>query len=261
MSKEMIFIGPYNSAGIPRGGDEHKNRVLFEALKDRYKLQLFDTYNWKMKPLRIFRFLIMLKIKKYDSIIISSSSVSAYRFICLLKLFQISLDNIYYFVIGGNLPKLIKENKYDLSIYSELNSIFAESIEMRNRLADFGLKNVIYLPNFKKFNLNSSFSRKLSGNSFVYLGRVHESKGILEIFKASRILQTRDVDHSITIFGPIDDKFKQTFERLLEKTDFIVYGGILNLSDEKADDSYQILADNLALLFLRIGMGKDFLGF
>lgn len=252
----LLFLGAINEGNVPRGGEEYKNQMLYQKLKlEDFKVEFIDTHLWSRKPMIWFKILLNVFVKRYDSIIISASSVSTFRFLKIIRLFRPSiLNKITYLVVGGYYPQGIKEKKFDWRVYINLKNIVVQGNLLKNiLLGHSNLTNVKVLPNFKSLtNFKAQLLNKDDIFRFVYVGRISKSKGINEILEAITILKAKDFNFHVTFYGPVEDTFN------LESSN-ASYGGILDIQTN-SNEVYAKLSTYNVMLFPTYWKGEGFPG-
>jgi len=243
--KKTIFIGPINLGGIPQGGDQYKNQEFINYLvsQDNIELSFIDTFNWK-KSLKVWigLFYYLNPMIRYDSIVVSASTLSALKVIRWIGLFR-SLRNVTYWVVGGELQDVISEDILKYAFLKQLNRIVVQTKTMKEKLN--GFQNVERLPNFKRINIqraearikNFEASNSEKNLKLVFMSRITESKGVRNIFEAEKYLN-KQVE--IDFFGPLEPSFKDEFYSFLGKHDNMRYLGFLDMKDGIEDNLDQL---------------------
>ncbi len=252
----LLFLGAINEGNVPRGGEEFKNQMLYHKLKqEAFKVEFIDTHFWSKKPMIWFNILLNVFVKRYDSIIISASSVSTYRLLKIIRFFRPSiLNKITYLVVGGYFPQGIKEKKFDWRVYLHLKNIVVQGNLLKNTLLGHSnLSNVKVLPNFKSFiKFKAQLLNKDNIFRFVYVGRISKSKGIGEILEAITLLKAKHSNFYVTFYGPVEDTFK------LESSN-ARYGGIFDIQSN-SNEVYAKLSTYNVMLFPTYWKGEGFPG-
>ena len=252
----LLFLGAINEGNVPRGGEEFKNQMLYHKLKlEALKVEFIDTHFWSRKPMIWFKILLNVFVRRYDSIIISASSVSTYRLLKIIRFFRPSiLNKITYLVVGGYFPQGIKEKKFDWRVYIHLKNILVQGNLLKNiLLGHSNLSNVKVSPNFKTFtNFKPQLLNKDNIFRFVYVGRISKSKGIGEILAAIAFLKAKDFNFHVTFYGPVEDIFA------LESSNSS-YGGILDIQ-ANSNEVYAKLSTYNVMLFPTYWKGEGFPG-
>jgi glycosyltransferase involved in cell wall biosynthesis len=256
---KLLFIGAININQSPKGGEEYKNQLIFEKIHvvDNNKSYV-DTHNWKTKPKILLRLIFKLFFNNWDSILLSTSSQSAYNLILLIHLFKPKLLNkLTYLVVGGYFPEGVKNKVFKWEKYSELKCIIVQGDILKKRLLDYSkLNNVKVVPNFKKFTNSISIELiSVTKFKFVFIGRISKAKGIMEIIEATNILKKENpiLDFQVDLFGPSEEKVE--FPENLP----IKYKGYLDIMN-KQKESYNLLSQYSCMLFPTYWKGEGFPG-
>ena len=101
-----------------------------------------------------FLFRCFAGIKKSENVIIMPAQNGVKIFIPLFVFInKFYKRKIFYIVIGGWLPHLIKDKTYLLNKLKELDKIFVETNKMKEQLEKINIKNVEILVNFKNIKI------------------------------------------------------------------------------------------------------------
>jgi glycosyltransferase involved in cell wall biosynthesis len=251
--KKSFFIGPVNRNSHPNGGDQFKNRILFDILKGIIKeIVLIDTSTiyGRLKLLWLF---IFEKTGQIDKLVISASTISSYNLIKLLN--EKTRWQTTYFVMGGALPGIIKSNNFKPCIYNGLKNVLVQGETIRAELLNFGISSKV-LHNFKHrvygYKLKPNF-QNINKLHLVFVSRVTEDKGVFNILEALNDLSNEHI--SCTFFGPCDEDMKEA----ILKNKYSLYGGYLNFYS-KPEESYCKLAEFDAMVFPTKWHGEGFPG-
>lgn len=252
----ILLIGAINENHKPLGGEEYKNQLILKKIKctPHIQFEYVDTYRWKYKPIIIWSLFAKVFSGRFDTILISASSVSTYRFLQLVGFLRMNqLVKVTYLVIGGYFPEGIKLKRFNWKYYNSLKSIIVEGAILKNTLEiNSGLTNVKVLPNFKEFQ-EVVLPRSNSDNDlfkFVFVGRISESKGVQLILDAVQILNKQDIQ--VDFYGPQEDEFDFNHPQ-------VFYKGYLDFIS-KPHESYDILKEYDCMLFPTFWKGEGFPG-
>ena len=140
-----------------------------------------------------------LLIKSCENIIIMPASNGIKVFIPLFsKMNRIFHKKLHYVVIGGWLPKLLRNNIQLISGLKDFEGIFVETYSMVNALNKLGLNNVHYLPNFKR--LNNLDEREL----------VYSYKEPYKLCTFSRVMKEKGIEDAINVVKTINNSLKNS---------------------------------------------------
>ncbi len=253
---KLLFIGGINNKKPPRGGEEFKNQlILKKSVIENLTLTIVDTTKWKVRPETWIRLFIAILFSDFDKIVISASSVSSYKLIKLIGFIRPSLlQKISYLVVGGYFPEAIERKIFNWEKYRKLKNIVVQGNELKNRLLmNTKLDNISVLSNFKEFpDLEIIKLNSTKAFQFVFVGRISQGKGIMEIIKASEILKLQNINFCIDFYGPVEDQFPLN-------NGILNYKGFLDIQGDPVK-SYTMLAEYDCMLFPTYWMGEGFPG-
>jgi glycosyltransferase involved in cell wall biosynthesis len=247
----MIFVGPIARNKPPKGGDHFKNRLLLEILLSLdFRVSIIDTSNI-LGRIQLVLFLALERVWEVDNLFISASSASTYRFID--KLSKRTRNRTSYFVMGGALPQMIRNNNFSPSKYNSLKHIVVQGETIKADLYSLGIKSEV-LSNFKhRANFAELTERNRKQLRLVFVSRITESKGVLTILDALQTISKDTID--CTFFGPCDLDMKE----VISNNAFAHYGGYLDFYSNP-EESYSNLAEYDAMVFPTKWHGEGFPG-
>ncbi len=245
-------------------GQTIKTKILTEELEKHFgkdAIKTIDTYDWKRNPLLLL-YKCYLLMKRCENIIIMPASKGIKVFIPLFsKMNRIFHRKLHYVVIGGWLPKLLRNNPKLVTGLKDFTGIYVETHSMIDVLNKSGLNNVHYLPNFKRLN-------NLDERELVYsykepyklctFSRVMKEKGIEDAINVVKTINNslKKIVFTLDIYGQIDKNYKEQFEKIIEVSpSYISYKGIVNYSK-----SVEVIKNYFALVFPTYYVGEGFAG-
>lgn len=250
---KVCVCGHFGGDNNFNDGQTVKTKNIHKALVKKYgseNILVVDTYNWKKHPIS---FLNECKngLKDSENLIMlpAHNGVKVFipLFTCLNKKYK---RKIFYAVVGGWLPELVKDKKWLLNSAKKLTKVFVETNKMKNSLNELGLDNVEILLNFKDITplkeeeLNYSYEKPYKLCTF---SRVMQEKGIEDAIDVIKKIneEEKETIYSLDIYGPIDTEYSERF-RELEKSfpDYIKYKGCVD-----SDKSVEVLKEYYLLLF------------
>jgi glycosyltransferase involved in cell wall biosynthesis len=248
----QLLVAGINLHKKPEGGEHYKNHLIHDFFVTSSNITTLDTHYWRSNPWILFKLFYLLLVKNnWDKIIVSVTPQSALRIIQILcTLSPINAKKIVYFVIGGNLPKMLDSSM--VVKMNKINRMIVEGQKIKKELIDIGINTKIdVLPNFKRVERIEIDKKELK---FLYIGTITKSKGVFDILYAIENLEI-----SFHFYGPMDlnEEDQITFKSKL--TEKIEYKGYLNiLNNEKA--AYTVLSKYTALVFPTYYPGEGFPG-
>ena len=264
MKKRLLLVGAVNLGTPPANGEEYKNQEIIGFLRARHHVTIIDTKNWSREPITLIRLLIHMILGRYDRIILSASSASTFRLLDSLRFFRQRMNKITYFVIGGYFPTAIREGRYKARAYQHISSIVVEGESMKRDLQSSGINTPIYVvPNFKKVDRCWGDPERFEQSPirFIFMSRISVSKGLDTIFEAlqDHRLSDRSASFSIDFFGPIENEYKDTFLKNIDRFPNCSYKGYLDFAHQPVE-SYQVMSGYHVMLFPTYWMGEGFPG-
>lgn len=222
--------------------------MLFTAFTD-YEVRKADTYYFRKNPFRLLLDTLKLLLRCRHIFLMVSEKGMKFYLPFLYCLNAITRRNIYHYVIGSELLELTAENPRLVKYLNALNANWFEYDSGTRRLQEMGVQNAVTLPNCKVLTPVEEPVYDHGGGvcRFCTFSRVMEEKGITEAIEAVARIND-EAGRSIVrldVYGPVDRKYAQTFEKLLNTHKSCVsYCGIAD-----STDSVGILKNYYALLF------------
>ncbi len=156
---------------------------------------------------------------------------------------------IFYIVIGGWLPRKLKNERSLKRALKKFDGVFVETNTMKAELEKQGFTNISVVPNFKELNCSSEKLLYCEDAPFKLctFSRVIKEKGIETAVDA--VCQVNKKlgyqAYSLDIYGQVDPQQTEWFDNLSNKfNDNVRYCGSVD-----AEKSVQVLRDYFALLF------------
>lgn len=250
--KKIAVVGVYGKGEDFTTGQAVKCMELIHWLKKEYgkdQVQIVNTYQWKKRPFQLFFHLVKAFTDcRNIAMLPAQHGIKVFGpVVCFLNfLFH---RNVHYIVIGGWLPDYLKNHEGMKKKLSSLQGIFVETKVMEKKLIDMGMKNIHYMPNFRKTEVGEEavLLPEQGSLSVCLYSRVTESKGIedgIEIVKKSNDLLETPV-FRLDIYGKTAEEFQPRFQELLrENHSFVRYCGV-----KEAHEGIETLRKYFALLF------------
>ena len=254
MSKYKIGIcGHFGGDNEFYDGQTVKTKTITEELITKLgknNIKIVDTYGWKKRSVSFFLECALLA-KDCENVIIfpahNGVKILVPLFNCINKIFN---RKLYYIVIGGWLPDLIKNNKIVSKNLKSFNRIYVETNIMIEKLKEQGFSNVEYLPNFKRLKTIDDKQLNYKQEKIYKLctfSRVIKEKGIEDAIKSIENINSavKENIYTLDIYGPIEESYKKEFEKLESKfPEYIKYKGTIEYGK-----SVETLKDYYLLLF------------
>jgi glycosyltransferase involved in cell wall biosynthesis len=244
-------------------GQTIKTKILTNELMRQLQpsaIATVDTHHWKKNPLKLFYQCLTL-IKRSEKILILPAMKGIKVFVPLFLFFNLFFNRkLYYIVIGGWLPELLKSNPKLNSQLKKFDGIYVETHTMIKLLNQMGLKNVYYMPNFKPIKVlnEEELIYSVSPYRLCTFSRVMKEKGIEDAANAVKLINEKHHSTMFTldIYGQIEKGYEEWFETLQQQfPDYISYQGLVDF-----DKSTNTLKNYFALLFPTYYQGEGFPG-
>lgn len=230
-------------------GQTIKTRNLFNGLLEINNLSLsyIDTYKWKKHPFKLL-YKIYNVAKKNDALIMLPAHNGVKVFSSLLLTFKKKNTKLFYSVVGGWLPELLKKKKFLQKKLKKFNGIWVETLTMRNSMIKLGFENVSVVKNYKNlkpllpYELVYQYSKPFS---FCIFSRVCEEKGVTDAVLVFENLNKDGIKATLDIYGPIKKEYEVKFYDMLNKhNQYVSYKGIIS-----SNKSVEIIKNYFMLLF------------
>lgn len=262
--KTVCVIGHFGGTKIFLDGQTIKTKTITEELERQLgadNVGKIDTYGG-IKRYFSLSFQLLHSLKKFNNIVILPAQ-RGLRIIAPLLVFfnKFFHRRLFYCVIGGWLPIVLKNQKGLTNSLHKFDGIFVETQSMKKKLSEYGFTNIDIMPNCKKLpilNKNQLIYPKGVPYKLCTFSRVMKEKGVEDAVNAV-ILANKYLGgevFSLDIYGQIDSTQAEWFSLLQESfPSYIQYGG-----EVPFDKSVECLKDYFALLFPTYYAGEGFAG-
>lgn len=171
------------------------------------------------------------------------------------KLFH---KRLHYVVVGGWLPKFLKQQPGLIKKLESFHMIYVETNNMRMLLEEMGFKNVVVMPNCKRLEIVAEPEKCVKPFKLCTFSRVMKEKGIEDAVNAviSANEALGEIAYHLDIYGQVDLGQTEWFNELQKSfPTYIKYLGLV-----KFDESTKVLKQYFALLFPTYYEGEGFAG-
>ena len=262
MKNKVILVGAINEGNMPTCGETMKNQLFVKRFNELFdKVITVDTRNWQKRPWVLVKLLWVLMVygRRYD-VILSACPISVNRTIYITNR-AFKRVKVHYWVIGGNLHDCTASERVSLAELQKLRGVYVEGNMMKIELEKQGLQNVKVVPNFKPITYQPKLAPKPTNEPyrFVFLSRIHPSKGIKEIVEATKQLNEMGIQNKFTVdfYGKIEQGYEGEFNAAIAPLSNVSYRGFLNLMDNRG---YEELSTYDVMLFPTYWDGEGFPG-
>lgn len=246
------IIGHFGQNKKLLNGQTVKTKSLANGLRKytKHKIYEVDTNEWRNNILRlllnIFRAFYLC-----DALIMMPAHNGVKVFTPLLSIINIFFKRkLYYSVIGGWLPKLIKNKSIIKYFLRKFHGIWVETKSMNANLKELNVLNCCVIPNFKDIDIVSKKDLLTSIEipfRFVIFSRIIPQKGIEEAIDVINKVNMAygHLVAELDIYGNIPSEYEIWFRKLERNfPSYIKYKGQID-----PDKSVSILKDYFCLLF------------
>lgn len=246
------IIGHFGGNEKFNDGQTVKTVAVYDALK-RYGVEWvdkIDTYHIKKNPIRFCGVLLksVLVDKKY--IVLLSSNGRKALFPLLSFMGRFLKKEIYHYGIGGRLAIEVSKKPRWKKYVSSFKSNWMESVQIVKQLQELGVRNAIYLPNFKKLDIlkeSELASVYHAPFRFCTFSRVMAEKGIEDAIQAITNINAKYGKGiaELDIYGPMEQGYGQRLDAALRGSGGCCkYCGVV-----EATKSVEVLKGYYMLLF------------
>lgn len=228
--KNILILGYFGYQTNQLDGQTVKTRdikTLFEKNLDKDRLKYFDT-QLLQNGLHYYLKLLWLLLWCNKLIYLPGKSNLSRLSSFLQLLIKIKKTDIYYIVVGGWLSEFLYKNKQLIPLLQKFKFIGVESNTLAEELSsNFQFKNVKFFPNFRIHNyipLTPSVNKPLK---LVFMARIMLEKGIDTMFELAKIIDEKNLNITITFYGPIANKDKTFFHNSIKSFRSVEYKGVL----------------------------------
>lgn len=245
------IIGHFGGKEKFNDGQTVKTIAIYDALK-RYGIEdvdKIDTYYIKKNPFVFMAQFVSGLFSDEKYIVLLSSNGRKVLFPILSFMSRHLNKEVYHYGIGGRLAREVSEKPSWKKYVSSFKSNWMESIELAEQLQKLGVRNAIYLPNFKKLNIlkeDELCTEYSAPFRFCTFSRVMKEKGIEDAIEAIRDINSERGKKIVTldIYGPAEESYLNHLKEILKDDDACAYKGVV-----LANESVEALKDYYALLF------------
>lgn len=243
---KCIYLGSFPP---PYGGVTIKNNMLFNELS-----RLIECEKLNLTRIKHFDIIMIIKLIKElfnrNSVFIIGTAGTWRRRLSQVLYYanKKALSNSILIVMGGKSAKIIAQDKKFLKYVSKYKKIYVEANGMKKDLEDMGLSNVDIFPNCRSFPNKDLKVNENKNNliKLVYFSQISVDKGADLVIEAAKILDSRKIEYEIDFYGPINDKFQESFFAGIDSLSNIRYCGVFKADKE---DVYERLNQYDVLLF------------
>lgn len=236
--QQLGVIGHFGAGLNLHDGQTVKTKTLSSALETYFDTSILkvDTHGYRAKPIKLL-LQIMRCFFKCDAVfVLLSRNGRKILFPFMVTLSKLSGCKIYHCLIGGNLADEVEANPTLVKTLNAFAKNWVETKSMATRLQQAGVENAYYLPNFKSLEPIDFSKRSYSESPPFHLStfsRVMDEKGITEAIRSvKRINELKKCEYcTLDIYGPIEDSYKEQFEKELKGCGAAKYCGVIEYSN------------------------------
>lgn len=236
-------------------GQTVKTRVVYRHLADRFgadAIRTVDTLDYRHHPLRVAKDAARCLAVCDDVVVLLSDNGRRFFFPVLALAASARGTRVFHNLIGGRLADDIERDASGRLVRC-LNAFQVNWVESRAlvaRLAELGVRNAVYLPNFKDLDTGAARLDAPTGRParLCTFSRVVPGKGIENAVRAvARLNEDAGAAGPVAvldIYGPVDEDYEEEFRALIESAPHARYMGSV-----KPEQGVETIRDYWALLF------------
>ena len=238
--KKIGIIGAFGFKNLDHGGQPVKTREVYYAMCEKYgkdNVDFIETLYEKNYIKLLFKTISLMKNCSRVAMLPAKNGVKIFAPLLafLNKFFK---RKLFYFVIGGWLPELIKSNNKLINPLKSFDCIFVETNTMKSGLEDLGFRNIIRIENFRDSLPVREI--KLAGETpykLCFFSRVVKQKGILDAINVIKNINQNEHICDFDIYGIVSEDFSDEFSAALANCkNYVKYKGFV-----KAEESVDTL--------------------
>lgn len=223
--KKLAIIGHFADGMDFYDGQTVSTRLLRDVLEQSGQFEQIckvDTYNYHKKFVKIFYSWICCMFScSYIIFMLSGNGTKVFTPM-LYYANKIFRKKIFHRVIGGALDSFLKQNPKCIKYMNAFEVNWVQSNKLAKSLNDIGLLNTEYLENFRQiFPVTLPEEPKEIEKPFHFCTfcRVSEAKGIaLAMESVAKVNQLLGEGTAVLhIYGPIEERYSETFHSLLKE--------------------------------------------
>ena len=263
-SYKIGIWGQFGGGKQVADGQAVKTIIFAEELRNRYgadKVFTVDTNNWRKHPFKLFFNTLKMNATCENVCILPADN--GFKVCVPLLNFTNTFfrKTLYYVVIGGFLPALLKCKPRYLKMLKKYRAHFPETENLKKDMEEAGLEQVYVLHNLKRLNTLSPDEVQICRDKEIKVctfARITETKGVAYAVEAVRLANEELGGKYIHLdmYGMCPPSYQPTFDAILaENGDFVTYGGVVDF-----DKTTEVLKGYFAMLFPTYYHGEGFPG-
>lgn len=232
-SKKIGLIGRIDPDQTMFDGQTVKTRMTYRMLCEHYGTEnvvTVDTLDYRHRALAVMANFARCLVSCSD--IVVSLAINGRRVFFPLLSFASRFMGIrvYHNLIGGSLANDLDKYPKWVNYLNSFQVNWVESRDLVDMLAEKGVTNAEYLPNFKYFDqtagaLKAPMHAAGEPFSFCTFSRVTEQKGVGDAARAVESLNAEGLACVLDVYGPVDSVYKTDFEHVLAECPHVKYKG------------------------------------
>ena len=264
MARKILVLGYFGLETGKLDGQTVKTRSVYAMLQQElppsvYKLDFFDTEVLKKGKWKILGLLRKLSCCRAVVYLPAQNNLEKF-FPVLYRFSRLWGFDILYMVIGGWLDAFLKDHPGLVPGLSKIKGVFPENEDVIRALReDFGMKNVVRLPNFRICHFKPDFLRQRADEGsfrLVFMSRIFKEKGVETVFKVlSALNEAEPGSVTLDFYGQVEPDYAGRFQDLLRQCPQARFKGSL-----RPEDVVRVLAAYDLLLLPTFYPGEGFPG-
>lgn len=261
---EIGIWGQFGDGGKIADGQAVRTTIITNELRQRYgadRVLTANTNGWKKRKASFFLECVRL-IRRSKRVLIAPADNGFKVFVpILMAINSIFHRELYYIVIGGFLPQLLKDHPRYKKLVNRFRALFVQTENLKKDLQALGVERIYILSNPKRLHTRSESELTLQTEQKLKLcvfSRIYGDKGVEDAIEAVRLANRRLGGEylSLDLYGLLPDAYRERLSELLKQYgSFVRYCGIVDY-----DKTVETLKNYFLMLFPTYYHGEGFPG-
>ncbi|MDI9504343.1 MAG: glycosyltransferase [Bacillota bacterium] len=234
--KTIIFACSLTSKKHHFDGERRKSSDILDVLKKRYNVKVCNFT--KNKYLQLIKFIFLVFFNRKRFVFIAKAPTGGNLLLKILRSIKYPQSLIAFYLYGKGLLGGYFESRVNIINLKYPDCLICESNFIKNDFIKRGFdeKKIKIFPCLKKkYNIDIPQYKKKDIILGVFISRIVEAKGVLDLIKALNIVNKNQTKYKVTISGgwPEIETEKKIIEEAKRRNDIEYLGQSFSLSEQK----------------------------